>query len=127
MSHILITNRLGKTTRFHLGVGLWVVMFVIFGGIFGGMFYLGQQFGTQEAEPNMMLTQMKKELDQYKGELKVVRVSLDENMNALAQRLGNEAQRVVRHDQQRDARGLEAPPPVGQRHRMTFHEHVGLA
>jgi len=98
MSHILITNRRGKTSRFHMGGLWWAVIILMFVGLTGGSFYVGQQFGSQVAEPDIVLSQMKRELAVYKGELEVVEASVDENMNALAQRLAQTKAHIIRLD-----------------------------
>ena len=98
MSHILITNRRGKTARFHMGFASWTVVVLFFSVIGGSAFYVGQQFGSQKAEPDVVLLQMQKELKGYKGDLKVVEASVDENMNALAQRLAQVKAHVIRLD-----------------------------
>ena len=98
MSHILITNRRGKTARFHMGFLSWTVVVLFFSGIGGGAFYVGQQFGSQKAEPDVILSQMQKELSAYKGDLEVVEAGVDENMNALAQRLAQAKAHIIRLD-----------------------------
>jgi len=98
MSHILITNRLGRTTRFHIGVGLWVSIATVILGIAGGAFYGGQQFGFQKAEPDVLVSQMQKQLDGYRDDLANVDAVVDENMNALAQRLAQTKAHIIRLD-----------------------------
>ena len=98
MSHILITNRKGKTTRLHVGAFHWLFISLVISAIAGGVFYYGMQHGSQEAEPDVMVSEMQKQLNQYQKELVEVRLNSDENMNALAVRLGEVKAHVIRLD-----------------------------
>ncbi len=98
MSHILITNRTGKTTRLHIGVLQWLLILIVLSASFGGMFYYGMQHGSQEAEPDAMVMVMQKELDKYQKALANVQRDTEENMNALAVRLGEVKSHVIRLD-----------------------------
>ncbi len=96
MSQIIITNHMGKISRYYLSGWLWVATFFLFVMIAGSAFYVGQQFGDQKVEPGFVLTQMQEELARYKGELEMVEVDVDKNMNALAQRLALSQAHVIR-------------------------------
>ena len=98
MSHILITNRRGKTSRFHMGAGLWVLVVVMFSGFAGGSFYVGQQYGIQKAEPDILISKMQLELDAYKNDLQGVETTVDQSMNALAVRLAQSKAHIIRLD-----------------------------
>jgi len=98
MSHILITNRLGKTTRLHLGVVQWLLIFSVLVAAFGGVFYYGMQHGSQEAEPDVMVSVMQKTLDNHQRELAEIQQTSDTSMNALAVRLGEVKAHVIRLD-----------------------------
>jgi len=98
MSHILITNRLGKTTRLHFGIVQWSMILVLLAAIFGGVFYYGMQYGSQEAEPDVMVSVMQQELNKYQDSLASMKMETEENMNALAVRLGQVKSHVIRLD-----------------------------
>jgi len=98
MSHILITNRLGVTTRFHLGIWHWVTFIIVVMSIIGGTFYYGMQHGSEESEPDAMLMVMHQELNNYKDNLQSTQKTVEENMNALAMRLGEVKSHVIRLD-----------------------------
>lgn len=98
MSHILITNRTGKTTRLHVGVFQWSLILIVLSATFGGVFYYGMQHGSQEAEPDVMVSVMQKELGKYQKDLIEIQRNSDENMNALAVRLGEVKAHVIRLD-----------------------------
>ena len=70
MSHILITNRTGKTTRLHVGVVQWLLILIVLSAVTGSVFYYGMQYGSQEAEPDAMVSVMQKELNKYQRDLK---------------------------------------------------------
>ena len=98
MSHILITNRRGRTSRFHMGLGLWAVVLCLFASLAGGSFYLGQHFSNQKIEPEAMVGKMQKQLAVYEADLKDVEGMVDENMNALAARLAQTHAHIIRLD-----------------------------
>ncbi len=98
MSHILITNRLGKTTRFHLGPWQWLIIASLIAAIMGGGYYLGTQQATNTASPDFMVSALQKELDKYSKAIEEVRLSTQDNMNALASRVGELKARVIRLD-----------------------------
>ena len=98
MSHILITNRTGKTTRLHVGVVQWLLILIVLSAVTGSVFYYGMQYGSQEAEPDAMVSVMQKELNKYQRDLKEIKINSDENMNALAVRLGEVKAHVIRLD-----------------------------
>jgi len=98
MSHVLITNRTGKTTRLHLGVVEWLLILIILSAGFGAVFYYGMQHGSQEAEPDVMVLVMQKELNKYQNELVNLQRDSEENMSALAIRLGEVKSHVIRLD-----------------------------
>jgi len=98
MSHILITNRTGKTTRLHIGAVQWMLILIFASAAIGGVFYYGMQHGSQEAEPDAMVLVMQKELSKYQKELADVQRNSEENMNALAVRLGEVKAHVIRLD-----------------------------
>ncbi|HFE37751.1 MAG TPA: M23 family metallopeptidase [Gammaproteobacteria bacterium] len=97
MNQIIITNRrTGKNTRLYVGWGLWlslscvVSLFVLVG------VSLGQHMVDQKNDPALLLTQMEKELAGYQQEMAEIKTSIDENMNALAQRLAISDAQVIR-------------------------------
>ncbi len=98
MSHILITNRTGKTARLHIGAVQWLLILVVLSAIFSGVFYYGMQHGGQEAEPDAMVLVMQKELGKYQRDLVNIQGNSDTNMNALAVRLGEVKAHVIRLD-----------------------------
>lgn len=96
MSQIIMTGRNGKTSSYYLGNNLWVGAFVLVSLIVGVSFFVGQQFGDKDVEPDVMLMQMNSELATYKLALEIVEADADKNMNALAQRLAVSQAHVVR-------------------------------
>ncbi|MDH3325797.1 MAG: M23 family metallopeptidase [Gammaproteobacteria bacterium] len=98
MSHILITNRTGKTTRLHIGVVQRLMIFAVFSALLSAVFYYGMQHGSQEAEPDVMVMVMQKELNNYQKSLIEIQRNSEENMNALAVRLGEVKSHVIRLD-----------------------------
>lgn len=96
MSQIIITNHVGKVSRYYLNRWLWVAALALFAAISASAFYVGQQFGDKKVEPNFVLTQMHEELARYKDELEAVEVDVEKDMNALAQRLALSQAHVIR-------------------------------
>jgi len=98
MSHVIITNRRGKTTRLHFGVFQLLLILIVLSTALGGVFYYGMQHGSQEAEPDVMVGVMQQELSKYQKDLGDIQRSSEENMNALAVRLGEVKSHVIRLD-----------------------------
>lgn len=98
MSHILITNRSGKTTRLHMGAWQWAILLAVFASIIGAAFYYGTKQGSRHSSPDHMVSTLQKELNKYQSSLERVRLDSEENMNALASRLGELKAHVIRLD-----------------------------
>ncbi len=96
MSHILITNRLGKTTRLYLGRWQWSIIVLVFAALVGGTLHLGGKYATKEPSPDFMLTTLHQELNKYQDSIEKIRQHNNENMNALALRLGELKAHVIR-------------------------------
>ena len=98
MSHILITNRRGVTTRFHLRSWHWLSIGLLSTAVIGGVFYFGLQKGMAHSKPDAMVSVMEKELQKQQSELEATQRHVEENMNALAMRLGQVKAHVIRLD-----------------------------
>lgn len=98
MNHILITNRSGKTSRFHLSGWHWGMLFLMFLSVLGGAFYYGTQYGSQESKPDFIVSTLQKELRTYQKSIDKVKARTEENMNALASRIGELKAHVIRLD-----------------------------
>ena len=98
MSHILITNRRGVTTRFHLRPWHWLSVGFLGTAIISGVFYFGWQKGTENSKPDALVAVMEKELERQQSELEATQRHVEENMNALAVRLGQVKAHVIRLD-----------------------------
>lgn len=98
MNHILITNRAGKTTRFHMGALHWGLLFTLLAGLIAGSFYYGTKFGSQGAKPGYMVSMLQKEMSSYQSDIDKVKQQTQENINALASRIGELKAHVIRLD-----------------------------
>lgn len=98
MSLIVVTKRLGSASKIHLGklhLGFLGALVVAAGA---GLIYAGFQFGLSQAQPDALLGTLQKDLDRQQYELGVVARETEENMNALAMRLGQLKAHVIRLD-----------------------------
>jgi len=98
MSHILITNRRGMTTRFHFRIWHWLLVAVLIIALLGGVFLYGSEKGAQNSRPDAMVIVMADELKKQQKELEATQRHVEENMNALAMRLGQVKSHVIRLD-----------------------------
>ncbi|MDH5378394.1 MAG: M23 family metallopeptidase, partial [Gammaproteobacteria bacterium] len=98
MSLILVTNRSGHTRKLHFGGLQWSLIGVLFIGVLVGAVVLGKSLGEAEVRPVALVSNMQKELDNQNKELERIRLSTEENMNALAVRLGQMQAHVIRLD-----------------------------
>jgi len=98
MSHILITNRRGMTTRFHLRLWHWLLIAIFTSTLLGGAFYYGMQNGAKNSKPDAMVTEMAGVIQKQQKELIATQRHVEENMNALAMRLGQVKAHVIRLD-----------------------------
>ena len=98
MSLILVTNRSGGTVRLDLAGVFGVVVFTLTVGLLGGAFFLGQWLTEGNVEPDSMVKVLQKELAGQQSELTNVTQVAEENMNALAMRLGQMKAHIIRLD-----------------------------
>ncbi|MDH5229249.1 MAG: M23 family metallopeptidase [Gammaproteobacteria bacterium] len=98
MSVILVTSRSGRTKKIHFGSVQMTLLGVAFCFIIAGAVYLGMQNGQSKTRPLAMVSVMQKELEHQNHELNSVTLAAEENMNALAVRLGQMQAHVIRLD-----------------------------
>ena len=98
MSLILVTNRRGGTTRIHLGGLAGVALAAVVALGVSGAYYVGSWMQKDTVEPDSMVRVLQKELAGQKQELTGVTQMTEENMNALAMRLGQLKAHVIRLD-----------------------------
>ncbi len=98
MSVILITNKLGGTSRFHLGLWMWLAVSAISLILLAGTAYIGMHVGSKEVNANSLLIGMQKGLQTEQLKLELATNDAEKNMNALAVRLGQLKAHVIRLD-----------------------------
>ncbi|MDH5301984.1 MAG: M23 family metallopeptidase [Gammaproteobacteria bacterium] len=76
----------------------WTFIGAVFVSSVAGAAYWGMQQGVDNVEPNVLLSGMQKELDDQRQELGAARQSAEENLNALAVRMGQMKAHVIRLD-----------------------------
>ncbi len=98
MSVILVTNRSGRTRKIHLGLwqGLLVVLVLL--AAIGGAAYWGMQQAQRDTSELSMVKVMQKQLAEQQQALERSRREAEENLNALAVRLGEMKAHVIRLD-----------------------------
>lgn len=98
MSLILLTNRSGGTTRIHVGGLVAVLLSIIILAILAGVFYLGMSLAQKDLAPDAMVNVLRKQLDDQQSSLSSMSQLTEENLNALAMRLGQLKAHVIRLD-----------------------------
>ena len=98
MSILLVTKRSGYASKIHLGKFQLTLLGVLALGACGGLVYGGFQYGLSQAEPDAMVTTLRKEIVRQDDRLTTLNRSAEENMNALAMRLGQLKSHVIRLD-----------------------------
>lgn len=98
MSVILITNKLGGTSRVHLGLLMWLFISAIGLLLLAGAAYVGMQMGGKDVYVNSMLTGMQKSLEAEQLKIETATQEAEKNVNALAVRLGQLQAHVIRLD-----------------------------
>ncbi len=98
MSVILITNKLGGTSRVHLGLLMWLLISAIGLLLLAGAAYVGMQMGGKDVYVNSMLTGMQKSLEAEQLKIDTATQEAEKNVNALAVRLGQLQAHVIRLD-----------------------------
>jgi len=81
-----------------MGIWHWLLIALVIAGLFGGAFYYGTQYGSKESKPDFMVSVLQKELRTYHKAIEKVKMHTDENMNALASRIGELKAHVIRLD-----------------------------
>ncbi len=98
MSIILVTNRTGSTNRYHFGMLQYAALALVAFIAMAGTAYLGFEYGRSDARPNSMLEVMRSQLDEQQQNLSTLKNTAEENMDALAVRLGQLKAHVIRLD-----------------------------
>jgi len=100
MSHILITNRRGKTTRFNVGIASSLMIVLLVVALVGGSYYAGAKKHStgSSSDTDELVSELQTELTEYQTQVSSIRLSVEENMSALAQRLGQVKAHVIRLD-----------------------------
>lgn len=98
MSVIVVTKRLGSARKIHVGKLHMSLVALLFCGIAGGLVYTGFNLGLAQAKPDAMVGKLESELGEQKRHLDVISRDAQENMNALAVRLGELKAHVIRLD-----------------------------
>ncbi len=98
MSILVVTKRPGSVNKYHLNrwhLGLAGVVALALAGM---LVYGGIRYGQSIAEPDVLIVQLRKELQAQQAELEQVRHNAEKNMNALAMRLGELKSHIIRLD-----------------------------
>jgi murein DD-endopeptidase MepM/ murein hydrolase activator NlpD len=82
----------------HFGVLQWSLLGLGLAGCIAAAGYWGVQQSQSPSEPDIMLTAMKKELVEQKQVVEAARLNAEENLNALAVRMGQMKAHVIRLD-----------------------------
>ncbi|MDH5544928.1 MAG: M23 family metallopeptidase [Gammaproteobacteria bacterium] len=98
MSLILVTNKRGGTARVHLGGFVGLLLVLVLGLLITGSVYVGSWLERDNVAPDSMVRVLQTELAVQKHDLAAVTQSAEENMNALAMRLGQLKAHIVRLD-----------------------------
>lgn len=98
MSLMIVTNRGGRTARYHMGTLQWTLAGVALVLAFGVALGAGIIVGAQQSAPNTLIGGMQSQLVNQQKELDTIRRDAQENMNALAMRLGQLKAHVIRLD-----------------------------
>ncbi len=98
MSLILVTNRCGRTRKFTLGVWQGALLLLALVLMIAGAAYWGMQHPLREAPEQTMLKVMRQQLAEQEQALQQARAEAEENLNALALRLGEVKAHVIRLD-----------------------------
>lgn len=98
MSLILVTNKRGGTSRIHLGGIAGVALAIVIATGIGGAYYAGSWMEKDTVEPDSMVRVLQKELATQKHDLSSITQMTEENLNALAMRLGQLKAHIIRLD-----------------------------
>lgn len=98
MNVILINNRTGRSRKIHFGVVQTTLLLTVVLGVVGLILSFGVDLGKDSGSPVAMVDVMTQELQQEKVKLDQARTRAEENMNALAVRLGQMQAHVIRLD-----------------------------
>ncbi len=98
MSLMIVTNRGGRTARYHMGPIQWTLTGIALSLAFGIALGAGIILGTQQSAPDTLIGGMQNQLVGQQKELEIIRRDAQENMNALAMRLGQLKAHVIRLD-----------------------------
>ncbi len=98
MSILVVTKKSGSIGKFHLN--RWHLGAALLAGmtLAAGIFYAGVRLGQTEAAPDVMIEQLRQELAAQQAEVEAMRRKAEENMNALALRMGELKSHIIRLD-----------------------------
>jgi len=98
MSLMIVTNRAGRSARYHLGAVQLTVAATALALVLGIALGAGIIIGAQQTAPDALIGGMQNQLVGQQKELEIIRRDAQENMNALAMRLGQLKAHVIRLD-----------------------------
>ncbi len=98
MSILVVTKRSGSIGKLHLN--RWHLGAALFAGLTlaAGLVYTGIRIGQAEVAPDVMIEQLRQELAAQQAEVEAMRRKAEENMNALALRMGELKSHIIRLD-----------------------------
>ncbi len=98
MSILVVTKKPGAVNKYHLSRWHLVAFAAVVLALMAAIAYGSYRYGQSIAEPDPMITQLRKELATQQATLEEVRRRAEENMNALAMRMGELKSHIIRLD-----------------------------